>query len=104
MITRIVKLQFQEDKTNDFLAFFETIKEKVNTFPGCGGMELLQDKSNPTIIFTYSRWEEENALNNYRVSETFGTIWPTIKVWFAAPAEAWTVNTVFDGFSLKKTE
>lgn len=104
MITRIVKLEFQEDRINDFLIFFESIKEKVNNFPGCLGMQLLQDKSNPTIIFTYSHWEDENDLDAYRLSETFGTIWPTIKLWFAKPAEAWTVEAVFDGFSLKNNK
>ena len=47
---------------------------------------------------TYSHWENEQALENYRLSETFGTIWPKIKLWFAEKPEAWTVNEVFDGF------
>lgn len=101
MITRIVKLEFHPEKLANFLSFFETIKENVNSFPGCQGMQLLQDKSNPCVIFTYSHWMSEADLENYRVSETFGSIWPTIKPWFAKSAEAWTVGTVFDGFQLK---
>jgi quinol monooxygenase YgiN len=100
MITRIVKLQFEENKIADFLTFFETIKHKVNTFEGCLGMKLLQDISNPTIVMTYSHWENEQALENYRISETFGTIWTKIKPWFAGKPEAWSVNAVFDGFLL----
>ena len=100
MITRIVKLQFEENKIADFLTFFETIKHKVNTFEGCLGMKLLQDISNPTIVMTYSRWENEQALENYRISETFGKIWPKIKPWFAEKPEAWSVNEIFDGFLL----
>lgn len=98
MITRIVKLHFQEDKTSGFLTFFETIKHKVNTFPGCHGMRLLQDAKNPNIILTFSIWESETDLNKYRDSETFGEVWPTIKPWFAQKPEAWTLNSVFDGF------
>ncbi len=99
MITRIVKLHFQEDKIADFLAFFETIKHNVNTFEGCQGMKLLRDKNTPEIVMTYSHWNNEQALENYRLSETFGEIWPKIKPWFAEKPEAWTVEEVFDGFS-----
>ncbi len=98
MITRIVKLHFQEDKIEDFLLFFETIKHNVNTFEGCQGMKLLRDLNTPTIVMTYSHWDNEQALENYRLSETFGTIWPKIKPWFAEKPEAWSVDAVFDGF------
>lgn len=101
MITRIVKLHFQDEKVETFLAFFETIKHQVNNFPGCIAMKLLQDIKNPAIIMTYSHWENEQALNTYRDSETFGTIWPTIKPWFAEKPEAWSVHEYFDGFKEK---
>lgn len=96
MITRIVKLHFQEDKISDFLAFFETIKYHVAGFKNCHGMKLLQDIKNPNIVFTYSKWESEQDLNNYRDSELFGTVWPTIKPWFKEKAEAWSVDEYFD--------
>ncbi len=95
---RIVKLTFTEDKTTDFLAFFDTIKHIVNNFPGCEGMKLLQDIHNPNIIMTYSHWKEEQDLENYRVSPEFQTIWSTIKPWFSQKAEAWSVDAYFDGF------
>lgn len=98
MITRIVKLHFQEDRVQDFLDFFETVKYKVAGFPNCHGMKLLQDVRQPNIVFTYSLWESENDLNIYRDSELFGTVWPTIKPWFSAKAEAWSVNEYFNGF------
>jgi quinol monooxygenase YgiN len=97
MIIRIVKLTFQEEKVNDFLSFFETIKLKVNSFSGCLGMQLVQDVKNKNIIFTYSKWESEIELNHYRDSETFGEVWPTIKPWFEAKTEAWTTKVVFNG-------
>lgn len=99
MLIRIVKLHFQEDKIEDFLSFFETVKQKVNTFPGCNGMKLLRDLNTPEIVMTYSHWENEQALDNYRTSETFGKIWPTIKPWFAEKPEAWSVYEHFNGFT-----
>jgi len=98
MITRIVKLHFESNKTAEFLSFFQTIKNNVNNFEGCLGMQLLQDLHNPDIIMTYSHWDNEEALECYRLSETFGAIWPKIKPWFAQKPEAWSVNTVFNGF------
>lgn len=101
MITRIVKLEFQEDKVEDFLSFFQTIKHKVNTFEGCHGMRLHQDVSKPQIIMTYSQWNSHESLDNYRNSATFGEVWPKIKPWFSNKPEAWSVSTNFDGFELK---
>ena len=101
MITRIVQLEFEQDKINDFLQFFDTIKHKVNSFTGCYGMKLYQDINRPTIVMTYSHWENQEALDAYRHSETFGTIWPKIKPWFCAKPQAWSVGAYFDGFEGK---
>ena len=98
MLVRIVKLQFKEEKINDFLMHFETVKWKVASFPGCKGMKLLQDIKNPCIIMTYSIWDNEEALENYKNSNLFTTIWLSIKIWFDAKAEAWSLQTTFNGF------
>lgn len=98
MLIRIVKLTFEEDKIEQFLQFFESVKEQVNTFPGCLGMKLLREIEDPCTVMTYSHWESPADLENYRTSETFGKIWPTIKPWFAAKPEAWSVEEYFNGF------
>jgi quinol monooxygenase YgiN len=98
MITRIVKLTFEEDKVDDFLSFFETIKHVVNEFPGCRGMKLYQDIQHPNVIMTYSHWRSQEDLDHYRDSEAFGQIWPGIKPWFKEKPEAWSVKAYFDGF------
>jgi len=100
MVIRIVKLTFQDEKVIDFLNFFETIKFKVNNFPGCHGMQLTQDAKDNCIIFTYSQWESEIELDVYRNSETFGEVWPNIKPWFKAKPEAWTTHIVFNGLNI----
>jgi quinol monooxygenase YgiN len=98
MLIRIVKLHFQEDRVEDFLTFFESIKQKVNTFPGCLGMKLLRGTDDPCIIMTYSHWESQEDLDNYRNSATFGEIWPNIKPWFNEKPDAWSVFEHFNGF------
>jgi len=70
MLVRIVKLQFKEEKINDFLLHFET----------------------------YSVWDDEKTLENYKNSALFESIWPNIKVWFDAKPEAWSLETTFDRF------
>ncbi|MFM7683142.1 MAG: putative quinol monooxygenase [Bacteroidota bacterium] len=100
MLTRIVKLHFQAERIDDFLAHFETIKLKVAQFPGCRGMKLLRGKNDPFLVFTYSHWENEESLESYRTSELFQTLWPKIKPWFDQKPEAWSVETHFDGFDL----
>lgn len=102
MITRIVKLTFEEERVADFLAFFDTIKHVVNEFPGCYGMKLYQDIDRPNIIMTYSHWQSQQDLDNYRQSEAFGQIWPNIKPWFKDKPEAWSVNAYFNGFEEKR--
>ena len=104
MIVRIVKLHFEPTKVSVFIDFFDQIKHIVNGFDGCYGMQLLQDKNNPGIVMTYSHWENENALENYRKSDAFGEIWPTIKPWFIEKPEAWTLNPYFNGFEEKKNQ
>ena len=101
MITRIVKLEFQEGKTEAFFIFFDTIKNKVNSFPGCQGMRLHRDINNLNIVMTYSQWDSQESLDIYRNSETFGKVWPKIKPWFTNKPQAWSVSTHFDGFEKK---
>lgn len=99
MIIRIVKLQFHKEKLDDFLFIFNQTKRKISAFEGCMGMQLVQDLSNPSVFFTYSRWESEEALSNYRQSDVFKIIWKSIKPWFEKPAEACSTVIYFDGFS-----
>ena len=62
MLVRIVKLTFHEDKIPAFLANFEEVKNNIRGFKGNQFLELYQDKNNPCIFFTYSYWENEEAL------------------------------------------
>lgn len=98
---RIVKLTFKPEHVEDFLNHFQTVKNDINSFPGCLGMKLLRDQDKRNVFFTYSQWKNNSDLDNYRRSELFGGIWPKVKLWFDDKAEAWSVDSEFDGFSLK---
>jgi hypothetical protein len=65
MFVRIVKLSFHEENIPLFLENFESIKERIRCAPG-SLLELYQDKEN-SIFFTYSYWDTEEDLENYRI-------------------------------------
>jgi len=94
MFVRIVKMSFAEENIAQFLANFETVKHKIRNFEGCKFLELYRDKHNTNIFFTYSYWNTETDLNNYRHSELFKGIWAETKQMFNAKPEAWSVNKV----------
>ena len=87
-------MSFHEENIPAFLENFEIIKEKIRNAPGNRLLELYQDKTNKCIFFTYSYWEDEVKLNQYRYSDTFAEVWPQTKALFSAPAEAWTTDTL----------
>ena len=92
MIIRIVKMTFEPQKTDQFLEIFNESKELIRNMEGCSHLELLNDVNSRNIFFTYSYWNSEADLNNYRNSQVFNTIWAKTKAMFSAKAEAWSVE------------
>lgn len=83
MLIRIVRMTFQPERVKDFLVIFENSKDKIKDFEGCLHLELLKDFHDDNIFSTYSCWENEEVLNNYRGSEVFKNIWPETKDLFS---------------------
>lgn len=92
MFIRIVKMSFHQQNIPAFLENFELMKDKIRNAPGNRLLELYQDKNNPEVFFTYSFWEEESDLENYRNSELFYDVWQFTKKLFNAKPEAWSVD------------
>ena len=88
MIIRIVIMTFQEDKVDDFLKLFETIKKNIRSFDGCQHMELLQENGKKNVFSTYSIWDSELHLDAYRTSEFFEDTWRKTKALFAEKPKA----------------
>ncbi|MCB9189201.1 MAG: antibiotic biosynthesis monooxygenase [Flavobacteriales bacterium] len=91
MITRLVKLTISEDKIQEFERIFVSNQDKISKFPGCVSVKVLRDINQPNVYFTYSIWKSEEAINNYRKSELFGSIWPNAKKTFCEKPEAWSL-------------
>ncbi len=94
MLIRIVKMNFKGDKIDDFLINFNDNKEKIRNTNGCNFLELYRDKTDQNIFFTYSHWDTEQDLENYRNSELFKGVWKKTKVLFNDRPEAWSVDKV----------
>jgi len=94
MLIRIVKMSFHQENIPAFLNNFELMKEKIRNAPGNRFLELYQDTENKSIFFTYSHWDTEDDLENYRNSELFYNVWNYTKQLFNAKPEAWSVNKI----------
>lgn len=92
MFVRIVKMSFEPSKIEEFLANFETKKYDIRAFEGCEFLELYRDKHNTNVFFTYSFWNTEADLENYRNSNLFKSVWAKTKPLFNAKPEAWSVD------------
>ena len=107
MFVRIVKMSFHEENIPAFMENFELMKNHIRNAPGNRFLELYQDKKNPCILFTYSYWETESDLENYRNSAAtttytftpnagqcalFDEVWTFTKKLFNDKPEAWSVD------------
>lgn len=92
MITRLVRLCFNDNYIEDFKELFENVSSEIKDQPGCNSANLLQDVNRPNIFFTKSLWDSEEQLNNYRDTEVFRSIWETIKPNFIEKPQAWSTQ------------
>ena len=92
MFVRIVKMSFDPSRIEEFLENFNEKKENIRNFKGCRFLELYRDKQQDNIFFTYSYWEAETDLENYRQSDLFKGIWAKTKPMFNGKPEAWSVD------------
>jgi quinol monooxygenase YgiN len=94
MIIRIVRMRFRAEEVDEFQAFFSTINANIRQFPGCLHLELWQDTKDQAVFTTYSHWEAEEDLENYRHSELFKSFWSVAKPKFAEKALAWSSHQI----------
>lgn len=87
-------MSFHEDFVDLFLENFNKNKNAIRFFEGCQLLELYRDKEHPYQFFTYSYWEAEVFLENYRNSDLFKRVWNETKVLFNAKPEAWSMDKV----------
>lgn len=87
-------MNFKSDKIEEFLDIFDRHKTKIRGFEGCDFLELYQDKKDKNIFFTYSYWQTEDDLENYRKSNLFKKVWSKTKILFSEKPEVWSVDKI----------
>lgn len=94
MLVRIVKMSFHPEHIETFLTNFEKKKEFIRKSKGCNLLELYREQHNSSVFFTYSYWDSEKDLNNYRDSQLFKEVWSNTKILFNLKPEAWSVDKI----------
>ncbi|MEZ7944579.1 MAG: antibiotic biosynthesis monooxygenase [Flavobacteriaceae bacterium] len=94
MLVRIVKMSFHLEHIETFLTNFEKKKELIRKSKGCNLLELYREQHNSSVFFTYSYWDSEKDLNNYRDSQLFKEVWSNTKILFNLKPEAWSVDKI----------
>jgi quinol monooxygenase YgiN len=92
MITRIVRMEFKPDQVVDFLTLFKATKSQIRHFPGVHHLELHRDAQKSNVFYTYSIWESEDALEAYRASTLFESVWNRTKILFSARPQAFSLR------------
>jgi quinol monooxygenase YgiN len=92
MIKRIVKMSFQPAKVDEFKEIYRMNWSRIRESEGCSYVELLQDHLHPNIFFTYSIWQSEEHLNQYRDSALFAGVWSATKKLFNDRPMAWSLQ------------
>ena len=73
---------------------FDEKKEFIRKSEGCRLLELYQEQTSSNVFFTYSYWDSENDLENYRHSDLFKNTWSKTKVLFNEKPQAWSLNKI----------
>ena len=94
MLIRIVRMTFRPEEVDAFLKNFEANKQAIRNSPGCSHLELWQDDHEKNIFMTYSHWESEIALNQYRDSQLFKSVWTFTKTLFADRPVAFSLKKI----------
>ena len=93
-LIRVVRMTFRPEVVPAFLENFEAHKILIRNFPGCRHLELWQDENEKNIFVTYSHWESEAALNQYRDSQLFKSVWSFTKTLFSEKPQAWSTKKI----------
>ena len=92
MIVRIVRMKLAPENVETFKTYFQESYSKIRNFEGCRELALFTDINEAGVVITYSKWDNEAALNLYRDSEVFKSTWAKVKPLFIAKPEAFSMQ------------
>lgn len=93
-LTRVVKLTLSPEHIEEFKEVWTGHRDAIADMQGCLSLQAFQDLGEHNIFFTISQWESEHALDNYRYSIFFKTLWSKVKPMFMAKAMAHSLQSI----------
>jgi (4S)-4-hydroxy-5-phosphonooxypentane-2,3-dione isomerase len=91
MIMRIVRMEFEPSRVEEFHGIFDSAKSRIRSFEGCEQLELYRDLDEHNVIYTVSYWRDGEALEQYRHSELFTSIWAKSRELFKGRGAAFSL-------------
>lgn len=101
MITRITKFQLLNEHRKRFSEFMQQFRDELISVEGCQHFDVLQDKTDELSFQMYMIWDEDEKLEDFRVSDLNKLLIEKIEVFSGESPNSWTVETVFDPEVLK---
>ena len=92
MIVRLVKMTVRDAQVKEFKEFVMLVRAKILNFAGCQYLDILQDIHHNNIFFSYSHWDSEEDLENYRQSAFFKETWAKASLLFKEKPRAWSTE------------
>ena len=87
MLVLLVNLHVKPDKVEDFVrAIMENARSAVRDEPGCLRFDVSQDLEDPSRIYLYEVYEDDEALEAHRQAPHFLKWRDTVQDWHAEPA------------------
>ena len=81
---------FKPEEKERFIQLFYEKQSFIEAFEGCISVDLMVDKRNENALATWSIWQEESFLDQYRQSALFIQTWEEVKPMFSEKARAWS--------------
>ncbi|NQW28698.1 MAG: antibiotic biosynthesis monooxygenase [Flammeovirgaceae bacterium] len=94
MLLRIVRMEFKEPHTKEFLALFKKAAPVISSFEGCLKVNVFRDAEQINVVYTNSHWQSVEDLEKYRNSIFFQTTWEKAKKLFSGKPIAYSLVTV----------
>ena len=92
MLYRIVRMEFEASRKDDFIRAFYSKQPFIKAFPGCIDVALMQDERDVNSMATWSLWESNNDLEAYRSSDLFKETWDNVKPMFSGKPKAYSLT------------
>ncbi|MFZ9045066.1 MAG: putative quinol monooxygenase [Cyclobacteriaceae bacterium] len=91
MLIRVVRMEFDPNKINDFLEIFHKSEDLIKNAEGCMDVQLKKDPRLSNVFYTHSIWKSEEDLNRYRNSDFFSETWGATKKHFNGKPQAFSL-------------